>query len=109
MAVPLVDLLLAVVRRTRAGRNPFAPDKKHLHHRLLEMGHSQMRAVLVMYAWTGLIAGTAVAVAFVPLGYAVVGFAVGLSILMWIVRSPRSAHRAEVVQIAPGRGTGTRG
>jgi UDP-GlcNAc:undecaprenyl-phosphate GlcNAc-1-phosphate transferase len=42
MAVPLVDLLLAVVRRTRAGRSPFAPDKQHLHHRLLEMGHSQL-------------------------------------------------------------------
>lgn len=92
MAVPLVDLLLAVVRRTRARRNPFAPDKKHLHHRLLEMGHSQMRAVLVMYAWTGLIAGTAVAVAFVPLGYAVIGFAVGLAVLVWIVRSPGKQH-----------------
>ena len=61
MAIPLVDLLLAVIRRTRAGRNPFAPDKQHLHHRLLEMGHSQGRAVLLMYAWTGLVAGTAVA------------------------------------------------
>jgi UDP-GlcNAc:undecaprenyl-phosphate/decaprenyl-phosphate GlcNAc-1-phosphate transferase len=93
MAVPLVDLLLAVVRRTRAGRNPFAPDKKHLHHRLMEMGHSQMRAVFVMYAWTGLIAGTAVAVAFVPLGYALVGFAVGLSVLIWFVRSPGKAAK----------------
>ena len=35
-----VDLLLAVVRRTRAGRSPFAPDKQHLHHRLLEIGHT---------------------------------------------------------------------
>jgi len=109
MAVPLVDLLLAVVRRTRAGRNPFAPDKKHLHHRLMEMGHSQMRAVLVMYAWTGLIAGTAVAVAFVPLGYALVGFAVGLAILMWFVRSPRSKPEAQVHNITSRRATGTRG
>ncbi|MEZ7822250.1 MAG: MraY family glycosyltransferase, partial [Candidatus Nanopelagicales bacterium] len=45
MALPLADLGLAVIRRTRAGRNPFAPDKRHLHHRLLEMGHSQRRAV----------------------------------------------------------------
>ncbi len=56
LVVPFVDLLLAVLRRTRAGRSPFAPDKKHLHHRLLEIGHSQRRAVLVMYLWAGLVA-----------------------------------------------------
>lgn len=88
MAIPLVDLLLAVVRRTRAGRNPFAPDKQHLHHRLLEMGHSHRRAVVLMYAWTALVAGAAVAVAFVPWPYALGGFGVGLALLMWLVRRP---------------------
>ena len=53
LIVPLVDLVLAVVRRTRAGRSPFAPDKQHLHHRLLEIGHSQRRAVLIMWLWAG--------------------------------------------------------
>ncbi len=62
LIVPLVDLLLAVVRRTRAGRSPFAPDKQHLHHRLLEIGHSHRRAVLIMWLWAGLIAfGTVLA------------------------------------------------
>jgi UDP-GlcNAc:undecaprenyl-phosphate GlcNAc-1-phosphate transferase len=61
LAVPLVDLLLAVVRRTRAGRSPFAPDKAHLHHRLLEIGHSHTRAVLILYFWTALLAFGAVA------------------------------------------------
>jgi UDP-GlcNAc:undecaprenyl-phosphate GlcNAc-1-phosphate transferase len=41
--VPLLDPLLAVVRRARAGLSPFSPDKMHLHHRLLEIGHSQRR------------------------------------------------------------------
>ena len=50
------SMLLAVIRRTRAGRSPFAPDKQHLHHRLLEIGHTQRRAVLIMYLWAGLIA-----------------------------------------------------
>jgi UDP-GlcNAc:undecaprenyl-phosphate GlcNAc-1-phosphate transferase len=57
-----VDLVLAVVRRTRAGRSPFSPDKQHLHHRLLEIGHSHRRAVLVMYLWAGLVAGGVVVV-----------------------------------------------
>jgi UDP-GlcNAc:undecaprenyl-phosphate GlcNAc-1-phosphate transferase len=56
LIVPFVDLVLAVVRRTRAGRSPFAPDKQHLHHRLLEIGHSHLRAVLIMWLWAALIA-----------------------------------------------------
>ena len=62
LAVPFVDLLLAVVRRTRAGRSPFAPDKMHLHHRLMEIGHSHKRAVVIMYFWTALLAFGGVAV-----------------------------------------------
>jgi len=56
LIVPFADLVLAVIRRTRAGRSPFAPDKQHLHHRLLEIGHSHRRAVLIMWLWAGLIA-----------------------------------------------------
>ncbi len=56
LVVPFADLVLAVIRRTRAGRSPFAPDKQHLHHRLLEIGHSHRRAVLIMWLWAGLIA-----------------------------------------------------
>lgn len=56
LIVPLADLVMAVVRRTRAGRSPMAPDKQHLHHRLLEIGHSHRRAVAIMWLWAGLIA-----------------------------------------------------
>ena len=62
LVVPIADLVLAVVRRTRAGRSPFAPDKQHLHHRLLEIGHSQRRAVLIMWMWAALVAGSTVLV-----------------------------------------------
>ena len=66
LVVPLADLVLAVVRRTRAGRSPFAPDKQHLHHRLLEIGHSQRRAVLIMWMWAALIAGGMVLASLYP-------------------------------------------
>jgi UDP-GlcNAc:undecaprenyl-phosphate GlcNAc-1-phosphate transferase len=56
IAAPFLDLVLAVIRRTMSGRSPFAPDKQHLHHRLLEIGHSHRRAVLIMYFWSALIA-----------------------------------------------------
>jgi UDP-GlcNAc:undecaprenyl-phosphate GlcNAc-1-phosphate transferase len=61
IAIPAADLVLAVVRRTWNGQSPFAADRGHLHHRLLEIGHSHSRAVLIMYFWSALIAFGAVA------------------------------------------------
>jgi UDP-GlcNAc:undecaprenyl-phosphate GlcNAc-1-phosphate transferase len=62
LVVPIADLVLAVVRRGWAGRSPFSPDKQHLHHRLLEIGHGQRRAVVIMWMWAGLMAfGTVLA------------------------------------------------
>jgi UDP-GlcNAc:undecaprenyl-phosphate GlcNAc-1-phosphate transferase len=52
LLIPLLDFGLAVIRRLRAGKSPFAADRKHLHHRLLDMGHSHLNAVLIFYAWT---------------------------------------------------------
>jgi UDP-GlcNAc:undecaprenyl-phosphate GlcNAc-1-phosphate transferase len=56
LVIPLLDFGLAVVRRLRAGKSPFAADRKHLHHRLLDMGHSHLHAVLIFYAWTAVVA-----------------------------------------------------
>jgi UDP-GlcNAc:undecaprenyl-phosphate GlcNAc-1-phosphate transferase len=60
LVIPYLDLLLAVIRRTKAGRSPFAPDSKHLHHRLIDIGHSQRASVLVMYLWATLFSGSIV-------------------------------------------------
>ncbi|MEU3552672.1 MraY family glycosyltransferase [Streptomyces fragilis] len=74
IAIPAADLVLAIVRRTWRGQSPFAADRGHLHHRLLEIGHSHSRAVLIMYFWCGLIA-------FGALSYSVTAAS------MWIVLS----------------------
>jgi UDP-GlcNAc:undecaprenyl-phosphate GlcNAc-1-phosphate transferase len=84
LAVPFIDLLLAVVRRTRAGRSPFSPDKMHLHHRLLEIGHSHTRAVLIMYFWTALLAFSGVAVSLAG-ALMVFGVAATLAVLALLV------------------------
>ena len=52
LLIPLLDFVMAVTRRLINGKSPFAADRKHLHHRLLDMGHSHLRAVLILYAWT---------------------------------------------------------
>jgi UDP-GlcNAc:undecaprenyl-phosphate/decaprenyl-phosphate GlcNAc-1-phosphate transferase len=94
LAVPVLDLLLAVVRRTRARRSPFAPDKQHLHHRLLEIGHSQRRAVLIMYGFTALIGYGAVGLAVLPAPLAITLVVVGVVGLLLVVGWPRLQRRA---------------
>jgi UDP-GlcNAc:undecaprenyl-phosphate/decaprenyl-phosphate GlcNAc-1-phosphate transferase len=55
LVVPFADLVLAVIRRTRRGQMFYHPDKQHLHHRMLEIGHSHRRAVLIIWLWAGLV------------------------------------------------------
>jgi UDP-GlcNAc:undecaprenyl-phosphate GlcNAc-1-phosphate transferase len=89
LAIPLLDLVLAVVRRTRRGRTPFSPDKEHLHHRLLDLGHGQQRAVLIMAAFTALIAFGGVSTAFVPMWASLGGVAIGaIALVGWVLNPP---------------------
>ncbi len=57
LGIPIFDMLLSIVRRSLDRRSWFAPDRGHIHHRLLEMGLRQRHAVIVMYAATALAAG----------------------------------------------------
>jgi len=94
LAVPLVDLLLAVLRRTRGGQAPWTPDKLHLHHRLLQIGHTHARAVVIMYLWSALIAGGAVTIAFAhsrPM-LVLAGFLGAAAVLLVASNVPRLRH-----------------
>jgi UDP-GlcNAc:undecaprenyl-phosphate GlcNAc-1-phosphate transferase len=101
LVVPMADLVLAVVRRTRAGRSPMAPDKQHLHHRLLEIGHSHRRAVAIMWLWAALIAfGTVVASLYAgPRMWAAIGTMVAITLALTfvlpVVRRPRTLADSE--------------
>ena len=55
LALPLADFVLAVFRRLRAGKSPFSADRQHLHHRLLDMGHSPVQAVSIFYLGTAVL------------------------------------------------------
>jgi UDP-GlcNAc:undecaprenyl-phosphate GlcNAc-1-phosphate transferase len=97
VAVPFLDMMLAVWRRTGQGKSPFSPDKQHLHHRLLELGHSHRRAVLIMYFWVALLAscvvGLAMAVSVAIVLTATAGIAVLGAVLMLAAPRLRVAHR----------------
>jgi len=52
LAFPIVDMLLAILRRGVRGLPIFRPDRGHIHHRLLQMGFSRRKVVLSIYAIT---------------------------------------------------------
>ncbi|MFD5229407.1 MraY family glycosyltransferase [Streptomyces qaidamensis] len=122
IAVPAADLILAIVRRTWRGQSPFAADRGHLHHRLLEIGHSHSRAVLIMYFWSALIAFGALAYSvnsasmWIVLGVVFLS-AIGLLLLLlprftpraprWMERfvPPRYRRRGSVAALSPEAST----
>ena len=58
--VPVFDMLFAIIRRLAKHQKLTAPDKGHIHHRLLKHGFSQKQAVLILYGLTSILGITAV-------------------------------------------------
>ena len=80
LGVPLVDMAFAFIRRTARGRGFDTPDKEHIHHRLLRLGHGPRRSVIILWAWTAILSGFLLfplfvhqVNAFIPLGAAALG------------------------------------
>lgn len=61
--VPIVDTLLAIIRRKRAHQPFDKPDRGHIHHRLLDAGFSQQATVLIMWGWTAALAICSIVIA----------------------------------------------
>lgn len=103
LAMPLADFSLAVFRRLRAGKSPFEADRQHLHHRLLDMGHSPVQAVLIFYVGTATVS-VAVLLVFtmqrwtVPVAVLIAGAALCLAMLLMPARRVRErfSHRGLV-------------
>ena len=86
--LPLLDMGMAVARRTLSGKSPFHPDRLHLHHRMLALGHSHRRAVLILYLWTAVFAFGAVAVVQWPARVVAVGLAVAVVLAALLTIGP---------------------
>ncbi len=88
--LPLLDMVLAVVRRTRAGQRPWHPDAKHLHHRMLAIGHGHRRAVLILYLWAAILAMGSVSFViwdgWTPLVAVLAAAVVGAVLTVWLPR-----------------------
>jgi UDP-GlcNAc:undecaprenyl-phosphate GlcNAc-1-phosphate transferase len=84
LALPLVDVILAVIRRLRGHRKWYAPDKEHIHHQLMEIGHTHRQAVLLMYLWSAMVAGGTLAITYAR-NRATVAFVAGFAALVFVV------------------------
>jgi UDP-GlcNAc:undecaprenyl-phosphate GlcNAc-1-phosphate transferase len=94
LIVPLLDFTMAVLRRMRAGKSPFSADRLHLHHRLLDMGHSHLHAVLIFYGWTFVFSVGVLAFMFLEARVAALLLLVGLGICTVITLAPLSRRKA---------------
>jgi UDP-GlcNAc:undecaprenyl-phosphate GlcNAc-1-phosphate transferase len=89
LALPLLDLTLAFIRRTWEGKWWFNADKKHLHHRLLQRGHSHVGAVLLMYTWAAVVSFGVVALGMIPSRATVVVVLAILTTILVVTIVPR--------------------
>ena len=60
LGLPLFDTCFAILRRLSKGQNPMAPDRSHVHHRLIDMGFSQKQAVAILYVISAILGLSAV-------------------------------------------------
>lgn len=66
LAVPAADATFVIAKRIKYGRPVYSADRWHFHHRFANIGFSQRRTVLYLYAWTLALAALALALRFVP-------------------------------------------
>jgi len=93
LLLPLLDMALAMVRRVGAGKSPFHPDRMHLHHRLLGLGHSHRRAVVIMYVWTAVIAFGVAALVTFPTTVVAWALVVGVTLALLATLGPLRGRR----------------
>lgn len=95
LGVPMLDMAFAIVRRTAKRTGVSTPDKQHLHHRLIQMGHGHRRSVLILWAWTAVLSGFVLTPTFTRTGNALVPFiAAALGVSLFTMFHPAIRDRA---------------
>ncbi len=88
--IPYADLMFAIIRRTRAGKPVMVADRQHLHHRVLNIGHSYRQSVLIMYLWAALFSAAVVSLSVVRTRLVVFVVATAVAVLTLLpVTMPR--------------------
>jgi UDP-GlcNAc:undecaprenyl-phosphate/decaprenyl-phosphate GlcNAc-1-phosphate transferase len=108
LAIPIIDTSFVVAKRMKYRQPLYEADRTHLHHRFLNIGFSQARAVAYMYLWCALLAAAALATRFLPprprgdwdLSNALISGVLGLAA---IAASLYIAYLLEIIKLANPR------
>jgi UDP-GlcNAc:undecaprenyl-phosphate GlcNAc-1-phosphate transferase len=92
LAIPLLDFVMAIIRRVKAGRSPFDADREHLHHRIMRVGLTQQRSTIILYFWTAMFALPTVIAAFMPTWVAILVGAVIFGSSLMIIKTNRDVN-----------------
>jgi len=84
LGVPIIDTFWIIVRRVSHGRSPFAPDRSHIHHRLLDLGLSHRQTVLVIYGICLILAVLALLLSGVNQLYAFLGVFLAFGLVLFL-------------------------
>ena len=106
--IPFLDVTLAVVRRTWRGQGIGQADKEHIHHRLIDIGHTHSRAVLLMYLWSALISASALAVGLID-GRLAVGAILVVAVILFLVTALPRLTRGRRDDAPPAAGASENG
>jgi hypothetical protein len=101
LSLPLADMSAVIMGRLSAGRSPFHPDRRHLHHRLLRAGFSHRRTVVLIYAFTQWLASLALVVANAEMRFLWLGLATSVLIAV-VVACHRSLERDRASELEAG-------
>ncbi|MCL2454014.1 MAG: undecaprenyl/decaprenyl-phosphate alpha-N-acetylglucosaminyl 1-phosphate transferase [Micrococcales bacterium] len=101
LILPLLDMAMAVVRRVGRGHSPFHADRMHLHHRLLSLGHTERRAVAIMYVWTAVFAFGVAALVQWSTTAVLIGLALGVVVATVLTLGPLRGRRTDQEVTAP--------
>jgi UDP-GlcNAc:undecaprenyl-phosphate GlcNAc-1-phosphate transferase len=111
LGVPIMDTFWIIVRRTLSGRSPFAADRGHIHHRLLDLGLSHRDTVLVIYGVCILLAGLSLVLSGRGQVYAFLGLVVVFGLALYLIERVRGGAGAIEESLDAGsyaNGTGDR-
>jgi UDP-GlcNAc:undecaprenyl-phosphate GlcNAc-1-phosphate transferase len=90
LGVPVLDTAFAIVRRTARRRGVSSPDREHLHHRLMRLGHGHRRSVVILWGWSALLSAFVLYPTYTGEGDAIVPIGIAaLALLLFTILHPR--------------------
>ena len=103
LGIPIIDTAFSFFRRVYRRTAFHVADKDHLHHRLMRLGHTTRRTVVILWLWTALLSALVLLPTYTNRGNAIVPLGIGaLGLLLYVVFHPgvRSARDLKEVEAA---------